>query len=109
MNEIKIATPGLIIEGEQKGWYVLIQDDSENTGGYLILVTPPPKSIGLIGYDNWVENFQALKSYFQEANWKIIWTNEKFVQERNYPFYKKQFLNYLAVILKVESHFCISA
>ncbi len=76
MHEIEINRPGLIVAGEQTGWNVFIQDDSLNTGGYLILVTPPVESNNLTGYDNWVEDFSSLQGYFQEANWKIRWLDK---------------------------------
>ena len=71
--DIKIEKKGIIIQGDSKGWSLYIQDDTINTGGYLILVTPPQGVFGRDGYDNWVENSESLKAYFQEANWKIRW------------------------------------
>jgi hypothetical protein len=38
INNIKIGITGKILEGRHKGWYIYVEDDFENTGGYLILV-----------------------------------------------------------------------
>lgn len=71
MNEIKINRYGKIIKGDYKGWVVFIQDDKENTGGYLILISQEKKSD--IGFDAWVENYDDLKQYFLESEWEIEW------------------------------------
>lgn len=72
-KEIKINSKGVILEGDNKGWHVFIEDDAENTGGYLILKTSQDLNEG---YDNWVENLDDLQSYFQESNWKIKWLDD---------------------------------
>ena len=71
MNEIKVNRYGRIINGDYKGWSVFIQDDKENTGGYLILISQSKNSN--IGYDDWVENYENLKQYFLESKWEIEW------------------------------------
>ena len=69
-NEIKIETQGHILEGEDAGWGIFIQDLDEGEGSYLILITSPDH---LEGYDGWVENFECLQGYFREAGWKVEW------------------------------------
>jgi hypothetical protein len=66
-----IGRVGKIIAGDEVGRYVKIIDDSENTGGFLILTSDDPEFRA--GYDNWVENEAALQSYFREARWLIEW------------------------------------
>lgn len=73
MQEIRVGTFGTILNGKEAGWLVFIEDDSQQSGGYLILVTPPKHTTGLSGYDNWVEDFVALQSYFKEAGWDVQW------------------------------------
>jgi len=70
LEKIKIETKGIILDGEFANWHIFIQDLSEGKGDYLILLTSPDNSEG---FDDWVENFQALQGYFKEANWKIHW------------------------------------
>ena len=78
MIDIQFYKIGLILEGEEKGWYVCVEKDRENTGGYLILTfnTLNIKDKNRIGFDSWVENFEALQSYFQESSWKIKWLDK---------------------------------
>lgn len=71
---MRIKTKGRILEGKYKNWHIFIQDDTENTGGYLILLSSPNESEG---YDDWVENWQSLEGYFREANWKIQWLEDE--------------------------------
>jgi hypothetical protein len=68
---IRIGKKGRITKGTSAGWFVLVDDDSENTGGFLILTA---KDIDFEdGFDNWVENMSSLEQYFQEAGWEIEW------------------------------------
>jgi len=71
--KIKIGNKGYIQAGDEKGYYVLIKDDSVNTGGYLIITNQSPDLNSGVGYDNWVKNSEALEGYFNESNWIIEW------------------------------------
>lgn len=71
MVNVKLDCLGEIIEGDEKGAFVKILDDSESTGGYLI-ITSDEKTFER-GYDNWVESWQGLEEYFKESNWVINW------------------------------------
>lgn len=71
--EIRIGRVGKIMEGDEKGCFIKIMADAENTGGYLIL-TAEDKGF-LRGFDNWVESYANLKRYFDESNWTIDWEN----------------------------------
>lgn len=66
----KIGKKGVIKNGKQAGFFVRIDDDSQNTGGYLILTwrDNPPE-----GYDNWVENRTDIDQFMSEAGWEIEW------------------------------------
>lgn len=74
--DIKIGTKGLINEGDMKGWYVRIDEDYKNTGGFLIIYSSSPDMSSGIGYDDWVENEVSLKEFFKESSWKIDWTKD---------------------------------
>jgi hypothetical protein len=68
---IPTGRKGRIVRGEHEGWYLTVEDDASNTGGYLILTSP--KEDFEQGFDSWVENKETLEKYFQESNWKIEW------------------------------------
>ena len=68
---IHVGKKGRITKGKSTGWFVLVQDDSSDTGGFFI---PTAKDIDLKdGFDDWVENSTCLEKYFQEAGWEITW------------------------------------
>jgi hypothetical protein len=66
----KITKKGRIKNGKYADFFVRIEDDSQNTGGYLILIwqDAPP-----VGYDYWVENLVDLEQFMSEAGWDIEW------------------------------------
>ena len=72
MDEIKLSTTGLIIKGEDEGWYIYIQEDLIHTGGYYILLKKTLEE-NSEGYDMWMENFEDVKACFEEAQWKVEW------------------------------------
>jgi hypothetical protein len=75
MNEsrILIGRKGKIIAGDQAGWFVLVQDDQANTGGFLILTSPDVSFKAAQGFDNWVEKIEDLRGYFENEKWEIEW------------------------------------
>jgi hypothetical protein len=64
---------GIIAEGEMKGWYIKIDNDSKNTGGFLIIYNPSPDMSSNSGYDDWVENEECLKKFFLESSLVVDW------------------------------------
>jgi len=63
MNNIKLNTQGIITDGEYRGWYIYIQEDLENTGGYYVFFEKTLEKDSE-GYDAWMEDFNSLKKYF---------------------------------------------
>jgi hypothetical protein len=83
--DIQINKTGIILEGDDSGWYVRVEPASENvkydldySGSYLILIfnTLDDNDPNGEGFDSWVENFESLKGYFQESSWKVKWLKE---------------------------------
>lgn len=68
---VQIGKKGRVLSEDLRTLFVLVQDDRENSGGYLILKSH--KSDFSDGYDDWVEEAK-LDAYFSEAGWKIEWT-----------------------------------
>ena len=73
---IRIGKKGRIIAGQKAGKYVFIEDDVENTGGFLIFTAPDLEfEVGPV-YDSWVENMTSLESWFEESGWVIEWLED---------------------------------
>ena len=76
-NEMKIGVIGKIIEGNLCGWFVLIKEDFEESGGYLILISKDPNmSKYAEGYDYWAEDKSTLLDMLAAFKWKIQWFKE---------------------------------
>lgn len=69
--EIRIGVLGRILAGSEIGSYVKVVDDTSATGGYLILIGSEPTLRD--GFDDWVENDDSLRRYFEEAEWEVRW------------------------------------
>ncbi|WP_202593513.1 hypothetical protein [Tolumonas lignilytica] len=70
---IEIGNVGLIEAGDDIGYQVKIVDDSENTGGFLILISKDFNNSDSEAFDDWVANEEELACYFEESNWIIKW------------------------------------
>lgn len=68
---IQINRLGKILQGDEKGYYIKIIDDLDNTGSFLILTSPDIDMKK--GFDNWVKDKRSLERYFMESNWLIEW------------------------------------
>lgn len=66
---------GAIQNSEKPGHRVKVVDDTDNTGGYVILEwwngSEGPNDGG--AFDSWVENHAWLKRFVEEAGWEIEW------------------------------------
>ncbi|WP_445366522.1 hypothetical protein ACH5Y9_14305 [Methylomonas sp. BW4-1] len=68
---IKTGTLGKIESGDETGAFIKIIDDSQNTGGFIIVTSSSPELKN--GFDNWVKDKNTLDQYFQESGWVITW------------------------------------
>ncbi len=75
MNDIKIGVVGIVVNGEYPNMCIRIEDDSENTGGYLIYQWWEGSNGPNAGnaFDDWVESDAVLREYMKEAKWEIAW------------------------------------
>jgi hypothetical protein len=71
MGKIPLGKIGKIVAGSEVGRFVKIADDTQSTGGFLILTSD--RLDFREGFDNWVEDEDALRQYFHEAGWLIEW------------------------------------
>jgi hypothetical protein len=72
--DIKIGVTGEILTGRHQGWFIQVEDDRENTGGYYILVfNNADEKKSSEGYDRWAEDLPTLYEMFKEARWQIKW------------------------------------
>jgi hypothetical protein len=76
-EDIKIGVTGKILQGRHKGWFIYVEDDFKNTGGYLILVFNDLNRFNSSeGYDRWAEDKNILLEMFNSAQWKIQWLED---------------------------------
>lgn len=69
--KIEIGKMGKILAGDDRGLFIKVQDDSVNTGGYLILTS---RNLDMSdGHDAWVLDQEQLEGYFKESDWLIDW------------------------------------
>jgi hypothetical protein len=61
------------ISGDERGWYVKVQEDFDSTGGYLILTSSDADFSS--GFNNWVEKKELLAQYFEELG-AVVWSIE---------------------------------
>ena len=66
--EYRIDVKGVILNGKYRNWSILIQNDSESTGGYLILINNKD-----VGFDDWVKNKDDISKYLHESEMEIKW------------------------------------
>jgi hypothetical protein len=72
MGKIQLGKIGLIIAGDDAGWYVKIIDDTASTGGFYISTSEYADM--KTGFDSWVCTMENLESFFVESNWEIDWS-----------------------------------
>lgn len=72
-HDIQVGKTGVVLSGDNIAWQVRVEDDSVNTGGFLILASSNFADPSAEAFDDWVEDEAALQGYFRESGWVIKW------------------------------------
>ncbi|WP_250444145.1 hypothetical protein [Actinotalea sp. C106] len=72
MRQLRIGALGRIAAGDDAGRFVEVVDDSECSGGFLILTYDTAHRSGN-AYDSWVESIVDVNLYFDESRWEVEW------------------------------------
>jgi hypothetical protein len=72
---MKIDRIGKITNSQMANQFIIIQDDFENTGGYLVIQSQNLDFSG-DGYDNWFESLNEVEQYIRYNNLSIGWMEE---------------------------------
>lgn len=73
-DEIQIGKVGRILEGVDKGYYLLIEPAVPGADDFLLHVSASTDfRNGLDGGDMWCESKEKLPVFFKEAGWKVEW------------------------------------
>jgi hypothetical protein len=67
----KTFVEGTVLEGEKAGYRVRVEDDYDNTGGFLIIFMTPDQP-GM-GGDYWVEAFEDISKGLEQLGLKMQW------------------------------------
>ena len=74
MIEIPLERIGRIVTSSEAGHFVLVRDDQERTGGFLILQSLAPNIFSAAEvFDSWVEHREDLPRFFLESDWNVEW------------------------------------
>ena len=72
MTDIPLERVGRIIDGPDNGRYVLVRNDQERAGGFLILQSSSPEMFSASGvFDDRVERHSDLDAFFAETGWTV--------------------------------------
>ncbi len=72
MCDLKVGVLGRIEAGEDTGRFVEVIDDTDTSGGFLILTYDSVDRSGN-AYDSWVESIVDVELYFTESGWEVEW------------------------------------
>jgi hypothetical protein len=71
---VPVGTFGEILEGDERGRFVVVQDDRERSGGLLIITAASRELDGEV-FDSWVLP-EDLEGWFEEAGWSVAWDGD---------------------------------
>ncbi len=74
MATVPLECVGRITVGPEAGQFVLVRDDQEQTGGFLIFQSAAPDVFSAPEvFDAWVEQREGLDAFFADAGWAVEW------------------------------------
>ena len=74
MTTVPFERVGRIATGPDAGQFVLVRDDQERTGGFLIFKSTAPDVFSEPEvFDAWVGQREDLDAFFAEAGWTVEW------------------------------------
>jgi hypothetical protein len=70
---IPIGKLGYLVSGEYSEWYVLVENDTNNTGAYYIYISNSQRINSPLSktYDYWIESESCLPEFF--SDWEVEW------------------------------------
>ena len=72
-KEIQIGLTGEIIEGENKGRYIQINEDNKLDGGLFLKIFSNLNTIDSPVFEDWFETYGQLENFFRQHGWKVNW------------------------------------
>ena len=74
MTAIPLERIGRITSGTDAGQFILVRDDQERTGGFLVFQSTAPDVFSAPEiFDTWIEQREGLDALFSEAGWTVEW------------------------------------
>jgi hypothetical protein len=70
---IEIGRLGVIERGDDAGFQIKVLDDSDNSGGFLIITGKNLNDRSSEAFDGWVATKEELQGYFEESKWVVKW------------------------------------
>ena len=75
MAEARIGKIGKILSGDSEGFFVKVIDDTQDTGGYYVLLSDDSNfDTPGVGFDHWFETITVVKYYFSKLT--VEWLDE---------------------------------
>lgn len=72
-SNLVLNVVGKILSGRETGFFVKVQHDLDDTGGYYIFTSRHSDFKGPETFDAWVESYDDVVAFFQESKWLVEW------------------------------------
>jgi hypothetical protein len=74
VREIPIGRFGRIVAGEEEGYFLHVDFDAKDTGGYYVYFVDDIDNPSA-GGDHWAKNVEELHRVFDSSEWQIEWSD----------------------------------